>query len=168
VNDDELRRLLPPPRRRPNPIEVGVRWRVELLLLAAVGMAVHRFGGWIPLGVAGVLTVLLAVSREARHVALGLLHSVVVPHRVRSGLVQAGVADRSGRLPWLVSGRPRGDDVVVTVWLRSGTSIHDLEQASELLATSCGASRVELERYSAREDRVRLVVVRPRWGWWTD
>jgi hypothetical protein len=167
VTEESLRRLLPPPRQRPGPIAVGVRWRVEIAVTAVAGAAWHEFGA-VAVAVFGLaLASLVAVDPGTRRLALGLVQAAVVPHRVRAGLVQAGVGDRAGRLPWLVAARPRGDSVRVTVWLRAGTSLDDLVQAAPLVATACGALAVEVERYSVRQDRAVLVVVRSRWGWWT-
>jgi hypothetical protein len=167
MSDENLRRLLPPPRRRPGPAAVCVRWRVEIAVAVVVGVAWHELGG-PAVGMFGLaLATVLVVDRGARRLALGLVQAVVVPHRVRAGLVQAGVGDRAGRLPWLVAARPRGDAVRVTMWLRAGTSLDDLVRAGPVVATACGALDVGVERYSARQDRAALVVTRPRWGWWT-
>jgi hypothetical protein len=167
MTGDDFRRLLPPPRRRPGLLAMCVRWRIEIVTVVAVTAAWQRFGATtLTLGVL-MLTSVLIIVPVTRRLALGLLQAVVVPHRVRSGLVQGGVADRSGRLPWIVAARPRGDAVQVTVWLRSGTSVRDLTGAMPIVATACGARGVEVERYSERQDRVMLLVVRPRWGWWT-
>jgi hypothetical protein len=82
--------------------------------------------------------------------------------------VQAGVADRSGRVPWIVAARPLGDDAVrVTLWLRAGTTARDVERALPLITVACGAAHVDLVRHAPRQDRVTLLVARPRWGWWT-
>ena len=167
MSGDDFRRLLPPPRRRPGLLTVGVRWRVEIVIGLVVAAAWRLLGGTaLALGALTLAAVLTAVP-GARTLAIGLLQAVIVPHRVRSGLLQAGVGDRSGRLPWIVAARPRGDAVQITVWLRSGTSLRDLTGASPMIATACGARGVEVERYSERQDRVMLLVVRPRWGWWT-
>ena len=167
TSEDDFRRLLPPPRRRPNALEVLLRWRFEIVALVGVGAAWYEFGGQV-VAVAGlILLALVAVIPPARRLARALLQVLVVPHRVRAGLVQAGVADRGGRLPWLVAARSHGESVRVTVWLRAGTTIRDLVQAAPVIGAACGALSVDVERHSVRQDRVQLVVVRPRWGWWT-
>src|SRR5262245_20672041 len=97
-----LRRVLPPPRRKPSLGTIAVRWRLELLSTAAV-VGWWLLLGWLPPAVvAGAVAVALAVNPSARRGAVRVLRAVVVPHRVRSGLVQSGVTDRAGRLPWLV------------------------------------------------------------------
>ncbi|GAA1273158.1 hypothetical protein GCM10009609_40300 [Pseudonocardia aurantiaca] len=167
TTDDDLRRLLPAPRRRPGLVAVLVRWRAELALAALL------VAGWLAAGstVAGIVLVILGivvvVVPVVRRAVVALGQVLVVPHRVRSGLVQAGVTDRSGRPPWLVSARVRGDGVLVRVWLRAGTTQQDLRAAAPVIAGACGAAYVEVVTDSPRQDRAVLVVVRPRWGWWT-
>jgi hypothetical protein len=115
-----------------------------------------------------VLAVLVATVPALRRRFRGWLQAVIAMHRVRSGLVQAGVADRAGRLPWVVAARPLADDAVrVTLWLRSGTAARDVDRALPVITTACGAAHVELVRDAPRQDRVTLLVLRPRWGWWT-
>ena len=164
--DDNLRRLLPAPRRRPGLVADLVRWRAELALAALLVAGWHAVGSivaGIVLVIVGIVVVVVPVVRRAA-VALGQV--LVVPHRVRSGLVQAGVTDRSGRAPWLVSARARGDGVLVRVWLRAGTTQQDLRRAAPIIAGACGAACAEVVADSPRQDRAVLVVVRPRWGSW--
>jgi hypothetical protein len=169
VTTDDVRRLLPlPPRRRPGPLAVAVRWRVELLLAGTVAAAWHEFGGTAAATAAVVLAVAVAAVPLVRRQARRLLQAVIAPHRVRSGLVQAGVADRAGRLPWVVGARPLGEDAVrVTLWLRSGTTARDVERALPVITVACAAVDVDLVHHAPRQDRVTRLVARPRWGWWT-
>jgi len=163
--DEPLRRLFPPPRRRPGVLELVVRWRVEIALGAMVLLVVRLVGAAAFSLLAAVIALLVALVPPVRLVAVGLLLAVVTPHRVRSGLVQAGVTDRSGRLPWLVFARYHGNVVMVRVWLRSGTTPEDLQRAAPLIRSACGASDVEVARLSPRYDRAVVIVARPRWGW---
>jgi hypothetical protein len=166
--DDFFRRITPAPGRSrwPGLVAVLVRWRMELLLTTLVIGLWYLVGG-IVVGLVGlVVAVLAAVVPTARHGLLGALLAVVVLHRVRAGLVQAGVGDRVGRPPWLPWARPTGaKGVVVGVWLRAGTTPGDLRAAAPVVAAACGAAAVEVEQRSGRNDRAELHVVRPRWGW---
>jgi hypothetical protein len=160
-----MRRLVPPPRRRPGPVQIAVRWRIELLLITVVA-ALWQFVGPEPLGGAVLAIVMAAVVvRPVRRGLLGLVQSSVGADRVRSGLFQACIAERSWRLPWIVAARPRGDAVLVSLWLISGTALDDLRDAAGVLATSCGATRVDVLQRSRRQDRAVLAVIHPRWGW---
>lgn len=165
MTDEPMRRLLPPPRRRPGLIELFIRWRAEIAVGTFVVLAVQLVGATVVSVVGAVLALLVALVPPVRQVAVGVLLAVVTPHRVRSGLVQAGVADRSGRLPWLVFARHHGDVVLVHVWLRSGTTPEDLRRAAPVIRSACGAADVEVARLSPRYDRAVLIVARPRWGW---
>jgi hypothetical protein len=163
--DGGLRRILPPPRRRPGLLAVLVRWRAELLLVGAVASLWHHAGG-VAVGAAGVLLVVLtAFVPPVRVVVRDAVQSVLAMHRVRSGMVQAGVADRRGRVPWIVGATARKDVVLVSLWLHSGTVPDDLRGATPVLATACGAASVEIHQRSVRQDRVVVAVLRPRWGW---
>lgn len=163
--DDPLRRLLPPPRHRPGLLSIVVRWRGELALLAAVVSTVHLLGPRTAAVVGATVAMVAALVPAFRRVALGTLRCLATSHRIRVGLIQAGVTDRSGRPPWLVLARYRGDAVLVHAWLRAGTTPEDLERAAPVLRTACGAAEVEVIRISPRYDRAVLVVSRPRWGW---
>jgi len=165
--DEVFRRLTPPPGRArwPGLLTVLGRWRAELLLVGAVAGLWHWVGGLV-VGLVGMaLAVLVAAIPAVRRGFVCLLQTVVVPHRVRAGLVQAGVGDRTGRPPWLPWARPIGTKgMVVGVWLRAGTTPGDLRAAAQVVAAACGATAVEVEQHG-RDDRAELHVVRPRWGW---
>ena len=93
---------------------------------------------------------------------MGVLQSIAVSHRVRSGLVRAGVADRAGRLPWIVGARPCGDAVLVSLRLRAGTTLDDLYRAAPVIGAACGAAKVVATHRTPRRDRAVLIVLRPR------
>jgi len=172
----EARRLLSPPRRRPGPLAVAVRWRRELLVagvvglavwgLAVWGLAVWGLGPWVAVLLASVVVTALLALPPLRGFGRRELQAVVVPHRARTGLLQAGVASRTGKLPWIVTSRGRGDAVVLSLWLPAGVTVDDVDAAREVVAAACGAAEVHTVRPGPRRDRLLLVVVRPRWGWW--
>jgi hypothetical protein len=165
--DEVFRRITPPPGRArwPGLITVLIRWRAELLLVG-VTVALWQWAGALVVGLVGLVAALLAVAiPTVRHGLVGVTRTIVTVHRVRAGMVQAGVGDRTGRPPWLPWARPTGArGVVVGVWLRAGTTPGDLRAAAPVIAAACGATVVEVEQHG-RDDRVELHVVRPRWGW---
>jgi hypothetical protein len=162
--EGEWRRWLPPPRRRPRLLAVVLRWRIEIVLLIA-GIAVWRQTGTLAMEiVAGVLCLLLATMPVVRRLSVCAFATLATPHRVRSGLIQAGVTDRAGSPPWLMWATPVGHSVHVRVWLRSGTTVSDLRSAVPVLAAACGAAHVEVVQLSYRQDHATIIVVHPRWG----
>ncbi|WP_219416692.1 hypothetical protein [Pseudonocardia nigra] len=141
-----------------------LRWRNELAIAAAVLVA-WSYAGGVVVGVLVVtLAVLVAFVPSVRTAVRAATTATVVAHRVRSGLVQAGVGDRHGRLPWIVGSWPWGETVWVSVWLRSGTTTGDLLDAAPLIAAACGAAHVQIAQRSPRQDRAVVIVYRPRWG----
>ncbi|QJY46182.1 hypothetical protein [Pseudonocardia broussonetiae] len=163
--DGGLRRLLPPPRRRPNLLTVLLRWRAELLVAGVLASLWHYAGAGAVGALCAVVAVLALLVPPVRNVLGGAAQAVVTMHRIRSGLVQAGVADRAGRIPWVVTATARNDVVLVGLWLHAGTIRADVDAAAEVLAAACGAATVEVHPRTLRRDRVVVAVVRPRWGW---
>jgi hypothetical protein len=160
----DWRRLVPPPRRRPGLLEIAVRWRLELLAAAAIAGIWSQVGTAVIGVVAAVALVVVATVPAARQIAMRSWEVVVVPHRVRSALLHAGVADRHGRLPWVLWAVPAGSIVRVDLGLRAGIIPDDVAGAAPVIATACGAAQVAVIRIPHRPDRVTLLIARPRWG----
>lgn len=169
MSDGELRRIFPPPRRRPNPFVVGGRWWFELGVVGAAVLGVKSAVDLVGPGASWSLGVLVLVglcaSAPVRKALSALGQRFVVPHRVRVGFVQAGVSNRDGRLPMIVRSRCRRDQARLWLWLPAGVLVDDIEAARPVIATSCGAAEVVVLPNPRRYDRALLIVVRPRWGW---
>jgi hypothetical protein len=169
----QARRLFPPPRRRPSPVVVLARWWFEGLTLGAAASSVWLWvssvgTAWALPTVAAALFGTVAAAIKFDQVGdriLGLVQRCIVPHRLRAGLIQAGVATRDGRLPVIIRARCRKNQVRITLWLPAGIILDDLVNASEVLAGSCGAAEVKVLAISMRRDLAMVVVLRPRWGW---
>lgn len=161
---EEFRRLFPAPRRKPGLLTILVRWRGEVALGAVVVVTWWYAGSRTLLTLIAVLAVVVVAVPPVRAGLRRLLLVIVVPHRVRSGLIQSGVTDRAGRPPWVIGARVHGETVFVSVWLRSGTTPEDLGSAAPVIASACGAAEVEVAQRGARRDRVSVIVYRPRWG----
>jgi hypothetical protein len=161
---NEERRLLGPAPRKPNVVSIAIRWRRELVAVAKLLGAAYLVG-WFVLGLAVlVLTLVVAVVPPLRRGVGGFVYATIIGHRVRAGLIQAGVLARDGRPPWLTRSSAKGDRVRVDVWLRAGTIIEDIDGALPVIEGACGASAVEVGRKGPRRDRVEILVHRPRWG----
>lgn len=162
----DWRRLQPPPYRRPGLAAVIVRWRVEILLALGVVGLWQVAGARVVELLAAVCAAALLCTAPGRVLAVVAWQVLAVPHRVRAACVQAGVTSRQGRLPWIFWARPVGDAVLVSVGLRSGTTVDDLRDAAPVVRGACGARHVDVVSSPARPDRAVVVVVRPRRGLW--
>ena len=173
--NDDIRRLFPPERPRPNPLVLLSRWWLEITLAAGVFVvartAVDVLGsvGASVLGVAAVVTVAGGAFRfdTFRELLLGGYQRLIVPHRARLGILHSGATNRRGKLPTIIRSRCRADQVRLWLHLPAGVVITDLAVAKDVIAASCGAASVVVLPDGVRQDRVVLVVVRPRWGWFT-
>jgi hypothetical protein len=153
-------------RRRPNPLLVAYRWRYEM------GLAASAVAGWAELpsstaltaaGLLAATTAAAAIEPRCRRVLVHASQHVIVQHRVRTGCLQAGLANRAGQLPRIMYTRTQGDVVTLSLWLPAGLAPEDLAAESRRLAAACGALDVQVVRASG-QDWVWLVVTRPRWG----
>jgi hypothetical protein len=85
---------------------------------------------------------------------------VVTQHRIRTGLTQAWVFSRSGRIPMVLWTRPVHEGEQLLLLLRPGLTAADLEAAAPVLAAACWAREAVVVPHSTRAALVRLVVVR--------
>jgi hypothetical protein len=141
---------------RPNPLVVAWRWRYELCTAATLALLATR--------VSPLWTVASALAVAAGFAVLTPLRwrfwCIVTQHRLRTGLKEAWVFSRSGRLPMLLWTKPVREGEQLLVLLRAGMSAADLADAAPVLAATCWAREVRVEAHPARAALVRLVVVR--------
>jgi hypothetical protein len=157
-----LRELGPRPRRR-NPLLVPWRWRWEILLGAGVPLAVSglvRAWGpaWVTV-VSAALVVAAVLVPAARRFLGRRVRSVVVQHRLRVGMVEAGVLSWSGRLPAILHARGTDRGVRVVLWCPAGVDVHAFHGTRALLASACWATDVDVARHPRWSNVVSLVVV---------
>jgi hypothetical protein len=91
----------------------------------------------------------------------------VVRHRLRAWMLNAGIRNRSGRLPWTLLVLPTRVGVRVWLWMVPGLSVKDFhENATEEIAAACygRTARVERSRGVAALIRVDLVLRDPLIG----
>jgi hypothetical protein len=135
------------------------------MLTSAVVGAVWYYAGGLVVGLLFAVAAMVVVAfRVLRPDAVGLWQLLVVPHRVRAAFVEAGVANRGGRLPWVFWALPAGDAVKVAVGVRSGITVRDLCDAIPVIVGACGAEEVGIAPRPGRPDRATVIVVRPRRG----
>ena len=141
---------------RPNPLVVGWRWRYELSATATLALLTVRVGA--------LWTVAGALATAAAFAVVPPLRwrfwCVVTQHRVRTGLTQAWVFSRAGRIPMVLWTRPVHEGEQLLLLLRPGLTAADLSAAAPVLAAACWARDVVVVPHPTRAALVRLVVVR--------
>ena len=86
---------------------------------------------------------------------------VVTQHRVRTGLTQAWVFSRAGRIPMVLWTRPVARGRAAAAPAPPGhLTVADLAAAAPVLAAACWAREVVVVPHPTRAALVRLVVVR--------
>jgi hypothetical protein len=153
--------------RRPGPVELGWRWRWELVIVAGLtGLAgfIASSAGLIGLAAAAGAglaagTALLCLP-PARHWVIALAWCLITPHRVLAGCANAWVQTRSGKLPIIVATTPAAYGERVRIWLRAGITAADLSAASDVLAAACWAAAVRVVPATRHAHLVTLEVVR--------
>lgn len=150
---------------RPGLLALAIRWRIELVGVVTVAL-VWRFTSGFALTVLTVaIAIVVATVPPVRQAAARGWQLVVLPHRVRTALAEAGVVDRRGRLPWVLWALSAGENVVrVEVKLRAGITFEDVYLATPHLRTACASPEVRVLLRPRRPDRVTILLVRPRWG----
>lgn len=158
---------LGPHRRRPHlPILVSLailRWRRELAIavgliwgLQALAAATH------PVAAAAISLVGLVGMfgwRPGRLFVAERALAIMIEHRLRVGMLEAGILSWSGRLPASIATKPVTRGVRVLVWCPAGVDVTSFLANRELLAAACWASGVEVTRHPRRAQLVSVLVV---------
>jgi hypothetical protein len=130
---------------------------------ALVVDATSPFTGSVLAVAAGIL---IAAVPGVRRLATRLFQLVVLPHRMRTALGEAGAVDLRGRLPWVLWARSAGSNVVlVELKLRAGVTFEDIHHAVPHIRTACAAPEVRI-LMRRRPDRLAVALIRPHWGLW--
>jgi hypothetical protein len=142
--------------RRPNPLVLAWRWRYELCAAATAALLAARVGALWTVASALAVAAAVAVVPQLRW----RFWCVVTQHRIRTGLTQAWVFSRSGRIPMVLWTRPVHEGEQLLLLLRPGLTAADLSAAAPVLAAACWAREVVVVAHPTRAALVRLVVVR--------
>lgn len=140
-------------------------WFPEILL------STGTIYGWTVLATATSPVVMVAVIavvvgvpaavRPIRNRIIAVAWCVIVRHRLRTCFAQFITANKSGSLPLIGIAYPTPIGERVTIWLRPGLSIKDLESRLDKLAVGCSAATVTVEKASeTNAARVRLDIKR--------
>jgi hypothetical protein len=152
------------PVQRPLPLVLAWYWRYEVIFAVVLGSVLWWLVGLVGALLAGAL--LLAVLAliggvpRARAVAIRAWWHVVTPHRIRRGLVEAGVYSRKGRIPEVLRVRSVSAGEVVTLWCFAGTSFEDIVARLSVIGTACYAREMQAVKNQRRPHLVQLLVVR--------
>src|SRR5215470_4910298 len=149
---------------RPDLATVAWRWRYELILTAVVSVAAAFLAAVIgALGtilVIAAIAALIALAPPLRAEAAAFVWWIVTPHRVRTGMAQAWIHSRDGKIPVVLRTTRQGFGERVHVWCRAGTSAEDFAWASHLIAAACWAREVRVSRSARYPHVVVLDIVR--------
>jgi hypothetical protein len=165
---DDFLRSLPPRRRRPNLLLLvlltATRWRRELVLAVGVPWSLHVLAvATHPIAAAAMALVGLVGMfwwEPGRAFVKERAHAVLLEHRLRVGMVEAGIVSWSGRwLPAVLTSRPVTRGVRLTVWCQAGVDVTAFLANRELLAAACWASGIEVARHPRRAQLVTILVV---------
>jgi hypothetical protein len=151
------------PVQRPFPLVLAWYWRYEALavgVLGLVGWCLITLVGALPaLAFAMVTGICVGLVPATRNVIVRAFWHVVTPHRVRRGLVEAGVYSRKRRLPEVLRVRSVAVGEEVTLWCFAGTSFADISKGLGVIGTACYAQEMQAIQDQPLH-RVRLLVVR--------
>src|SRR4051812_39743067 len=112
--------------RRPGLVRCAVQWRIELATAVGVALLVHFAGPTFACLLTIAVIAVVTTAPPVRQAVVRPFHLVVLPHRVRTALAQAGAVDLDGRLPWVLWARSAGPNVIrVEVQLRAGVTFED-------------------------------------------
>jgi hypothetical protein len=148
----------------PSLLTVAWRWRYECLLgsLVSIGayLLVATVGGlWATIIVAAMVA-LVGIVPPLRAEAAAFWWWMVTPHRVRTGMAQAWIHSRDGKIPVIVRTTRQSFGQRVHIWCRAGTSPEDFVWGRHLIASACWAREVRVFRSARYAHFVVLDVIR--------
>lgn len=152
--------------RRPNPVLWLYHWRYELIVLPllAYGLVelVRGLGlVWSLIALAATFTWVF-YWRSARRNLRGRFRAILVQHRLRAAFAQARICTLSGRPPTILWTRPRGDDILVSLFVPAGVGFDHIHPQRELLAAACFATEVYVDRHPQYANLITLSICTPR------
>lgn len=155
------------PTARPGVIGLLWRWRYEwggAVVLAGSSIGIDVAAG--PAGlvasaaVAGLGAAAAMSLPASRRSILARVRCVVVQHRVRTGLANAWVQTRRGKLPVIVRTVPRPFGERMLLLCRAGITASDVAAAREVLRVACWAADVRVIPDERRPHLVTIDIIR--------
>lgn len=153
-------------RRRRNPLLVPWRWRYELGLGVGVPTGLNALADAThPIAAASVALAVVVGSvgsPAARRFLIARAWCVLVPHRLRVGMLKCGVLSWSGWLPAVLWTSPHPRGVRILLWCPAGVDVYAFHATRSQLAAACWAADVEVARHPRFAHIVVLhVILRP-------
>ena len=158
---DALERAVTPRRRTLLPAHIWA-WRKEFALAAGIAVlfVVVAHTSSLVWAIAGLSGAVGALSPPWSEQLKAFGWQLITPHRVRIGLYQARIQNRSGRQPMIVrvTGEPFGERVLLRC--PAGTSAEDIYAARDVLRAAYWAADVRVARDEQRSHLVTVDVIR--------
>ncbi|MCR6483400.1 hypothetical protein M8542_11275 [Amycolatopsis sp. OK19-0408] len=130
-------------------------WRWEILAVTLLPYAVVTFALWAGALWAPVLfAAALGVGVLRRRQVVTRLQAIRLQHRLRAAFPLLRLP--GGRLPVILWSRPRGGDVVVSLYGRE--AFEDLHRHRTVLAAACGTPEVYVDRHPKYASLVTLTI----------
>lgn len=165
------------------------RWRVEVAAVLLLAAAYGWLSGWLAEQIAagstfgrafasvfgrvfdqpatsGAVVLMLLVPAvvlawgPSRRYSVRHAWCTITRHRLRLHFAEADIANRSGRLPWIVHVRPTPVGERAFVWMAPGLSIQALEDRATAIASTCWARDARITATRRVVTLVRVDVVR--------
>jgi len=137
-------------------------WRKELVLVVSIAVlfVVVMHASSLVWAVVGLSAAAGALSPPWSEQLKAFGWQLITPHRLRAGLYQARIHNRSGRRPMIIqiSSEPFGERV--RLWCPPGTSAEDITAERDILRAACWAADVRVTRDEQRSHLVTVDVIR--------
>ncbi|MEV6825374.1 hypothetical protein [Amycolatopsis sp. NPDC051102] len=130
-------------------------WRWEILAVTLLPYGVVMFALWAgPLWASAILAAALGWGVLRRRQVRARIHAVVLQHRLRAAFPQLRLP--GGRRPAILWSRPRGGDIVVSLYGRE--AFEHLHRHRTVLAAACGVPEVYVDRHPRYASLVTLTI----------
>ncbi|MGW3994596.1 hypothetical protein [Amycolatopsis sp. NPDC004772] len=130
-------------------------WRWEILAVTLLPYAVVSFALWAgPLWASAVLATALGVAVLRRRQVQARIHAIRLQHRLRAVFPHLRLP--GGRLPAILWSRPRGGDIVVSLYGRE--AFEHLHRHRTVLAAACAVPEVYVDRHPRYASLVTLTI----------
>ena len=130
-------------------------WRWEILAVTLLPYGLVTFALWAgPLWASAVLAAALGVALLRRRQVRARIHAIRLQHRLRAVFPHLRLP--GGRLPAILWSRPRGGDIVVSLFGRE--AFEHLHRHRTVLAAACAVPEVYVDRHPRYASLVTLTI----------